>query len=82
MDTEQAIQIFEWGIDYGLLLAEGERDSEDLFDAVGCAAYARKRNIPSSRAPRRQPRSAAWRKAKLKGLLNLIGYVRGNHERQ
>ena len=27
------MQIFKWGVDYGLLLAEQERDSEDLADA-------------------------------------------------
>lgn len=53
---------FKWGVDYGLLLAEQERDSEDLLDAVVCASFARRMNIPSSFAQRRQPHSAAWRK--------------------
>ena len=48
---------FKWGVDYGLLLAEQERDSEDLLDAVVCASFARRMNIPSSFAQRRQPHS-------------------------
>ena len=36
MSMEDLFKVFEWGIDYGLLLAEQERDSEDMFvPAVG-----------------------------------------------
>jgi hypothetical protein len=65
---------FEWGIDYGLLLAEQERDGEDLLDALGCAGYARKRCAPSPDARRRQPHSAQWREAKKKAVLNFIDF--------
>lgn len=66
---------FKWGVDYGLLLAEQERDSEDLLDAVVCASFARRMNIPSSFAQRRQPHSAAWRKKMGSGMLKFIDLV-------
>ena len=62
--VEDLLKAFGYGIDYGLLLAEQERDSEDLFDAVGCYAHSRKMCLPSTPAPRRQPRSVEWRQAK------------------
>lgn len=74
MDIKDATDIFMWGVDYGLLLAEEERDSEDVFDAAGCAYIAAKCCIPSARAPRRQPHSAEWRKQKRSGLLKLINH--------
>jgi len=68
MNSEEIIKAlitaYECGIDYGLLLAEQERDSEDFFDAAGCAIYAKKMCVPSTPAPRRRPRSAAWRETK------------------
>lgn len=70
------LKAFEYGIDYGLLLAEQERDSEDLLDATICASYARRICIPSSIAPRRQPHSAAWRKEMGRGLLRLIDLIK------
>jgi len=57
------LKAYEYGIDYGLLISEQERDSEGLFDAAGCAVYSRKMCLPSATAPRRQPRSAEWREA-------------------
>jgi len=74
---DDLIRAFEWGVDYGLLLAEQEHDSEDLFDAVGCMVYSAKCNVPSSPAPRRQPRSDEWRKAKLDALLSFIEFTKG-----
>jgi len=65
-------KIFEAGIDLGLLLAEEERDSEDLFDATGCYFYALKNCVPSVPVRRRQPRSRSWREAKNKSSLNFI----------
>lgn len=66
---------FKWGVDYGLLLAEQERDSEDLLDAVVCASFAKRMNIPSSFAQRRQPHSVAWRKKMGSGMLKFIDLV-------
>lgn len=73
---EGLLKAFEYGVDYGLLLAEEERDSEDLLDAAGCASYARRTCVPSSVAPRRQPHSAVWRKGMGEGLSKLIDLIK------
>jgi hypothetical protein len=64
------LQAFECGIDYGLLLAEEERDSEDMFDAFLCGEAGRKFNVPSIPARRRQPHSMEWRNAKRESFKN------------
>jgi len=61
MTVEALCKAYEYGVNYGLYLAETERDSEDMFDTVGCFVYSRKMCVPSSTAKRRQPRSEAWR---------------------
>lgn len=70
------LKAFEYGVDYGLLLAEQERDSEDLLDAAICASYAKRTCVPSSIAPRRQPHSAVWRKEMGAGLSKLIDLIK------
>ena len=55
---------FCYGVDYGQLLMEEERDSEDTFDAFLCSETGRKYTIPSPQAKRRQPHSDKWREAK------------------
>ena len=75
MNIDKLIKAFECGIDYGLLIAEQERDSEDLFDAFLCGTYSRKMCRPSAPAPRRQPRSAEWRKAKEESVRQFIELV-------
>lgn len=69
------LKAFECGIDYGLLIAEEERDSEDLFDAFLCVQVARKMCVPSVPAQRRQPRSENWRKAKRESYLKIFGLI-------
>ena len=56
--------IFCMGVDYGQLLMEEERDSEDLADAFQGAIISDKYSMPSAIAPRRQPHSEEWRAAK------------------
>jgi hypothetical protein len=72
---EDLIKAYEYGIDHGLLIAEQERDSEDLFDSVGCMVHSRKYNAPSSPAPRRQPHSEAWRQAKREALKKFVAII-------
>ena len=72
---ENLIAAYECGIDYGLILAEQERDSEDVFDAAGCAAYSSKMCAPSVSAPRRRPRSAAWRESKRKSMERFLALL-------
>lgn len=64
IDVKDLMTAYECGIDHGLLLAEQERDSEDFFDAAGCAFYAARMCVPSVPPRRRQPHSTAWRGAK------------------
>lgn len=73
--TTSLIKAFEYGIDYGLLIAEQERDSEDLFDAFQCGEASRRYNVPSAPAPRRQAHSEEWRKAKCGALAKFIELV-------
>ena len=68
--------IFCWGVDYGQLLMEEERDNEDLFDAVNCYFVARKTAMPSNPTPRRQPHSNKWRETKRKGWENFKNYCK------
>jgi len=75
--TDALLKAFEYGIDYGLLLAEQERDSEDLTDAFLCGIYSRKMCQPSPIAKRRQPRSAKWRAAKGDSVKNFIALFAG-----
>jgi hypothetical protein len=68
-------EIFKWGIDYGQLLAEDERDSEDLADAFQGIIVDQKRCCPSSIAPRRQPHNKEWRKAKTESYNKFIEFI-------
>jgi hypothetical protein len=72
-NLDKLFKAYECGIDYGLLIAEQERDSEDMFDAVGCYVHSRKMCVPSNPARRRQPRSEKWRQAK---AANMIGFIK------
>ena len=76
LEITDILKIFEYGVDYGLLIAEEERDSEDFFDAFICGSFARRTCLPSAPTARRMPRSDEWRKAKHNGLLNLIKFIK------
>ncbi|MDR2170583.1 MAG: hypothetical protein LBP59_10610 [Planctomycetaceae bacterium] len=65
-------EIFLWGVDYGQLLMEQERDSEDLFDAFQGVIIDQKYSAPSAIAPRRQPHSSEWRNAKINGYKKFL----------
>jgi hypothetical protein len=79
-DYDLLIDVFSWGVDYGQILMEQERDSEDVFDAFQCGIAARKFNVPSAIARRRQPHSKEWRDAKGQGLYNFIALMAGKVE--
>lgn len=68
--------IFGWGVDYGQLLMEEERDTEDWADAFNCYFVARKTAMPSNPIPRRQPHSEKWRNAKKQGWENFKNYCK------
>jgi len=64
LTADELMEIFSWGVDYGLLLAEEERESEQLFDAFNGAVKSRKYAMPTHPIPSRQIRSQAWIEAK------------------
>ena len=76
--SDSIIKAFEYGIDYGLLLAEQERDSEDMYDACQCSIYAKKMCRPSSLGQRRSARSNKWREAKQKSVIKFIELCKDN----
>lgn len=68
LDVSLAFDIFCYGVDYGQLISEEERDNEDWVDAFNCYFVARKTAMPSNPLQRRQPHSEEWREAKKKSL--------------
>lgn len=83
--TEQLLEptpfdIFCWGIDYGQLLMEEERDSEDWADAFHGAVFARKMCMPANPIERRQPHSQEWRNAKKESFLKFMEYEANRRE--
>ena len=76
MNIDEICKVFTWGIDYGLLIAEQERDSEDMFDAAMCKVYSARFCAPSSIAPRRQAHSQEWRDAKKDAVINFVQFVK------
>lgn len=64
IELKDILKVYECGIDYGLLIAEEERDSEDMFDGFICGLTSEKMCVPSMPERRRQPRSKEWRKTK------------------
>ena len=68
-------KIFCWGVDYGQLTMERERENEELFDAFICYNTARKTAMPSNYAPRRQAYSEKWFSAKQKSYKDFIELI-------
>lgn len=68
VDIKTAFKIFSWGVDYGLLLAEQEREQEEYADAFNCCLVARKTAMPAIPIPRRQLHSGKWIAAKKASL--------------
>jgi hypothetical protein len=64
MNIDTLFQIFSYGIDYGQLLMEEERDNEDNFDAFQCFVHDQKTTMASGISLRRKPHSQEWRDAK------------------
>lgn len=77
------LELFKMGVDYGQLLAEQERDNEDITDAFQGVIIDEKYCMPANTPPRRLPHSDKWRKAKAESLykaLEIIGKARENRE--
>lgn len=67
--------VFSWGVDYGQLLMEEERDSEEWADAFHGAVFARKMCMPATPLERRQSHSEEWRAAKKASLNKFMDYI-------
>lgn len=77
------LELFKMGVDYGLLLAEQERDNEDITDAFQGVIIDERYSMPANTPPRRLPRSDEWRNAKSESLykaLEIIGKAKENKE--
>ena len=77
------MELFKMGVDYGQLLSEQERDSEDVTDAFQGVIIDEKYSMPANTPPRRLLHSDEWRKAKIESLfkaLEIIGKAKENKE--
>ena len=68
LDIATAFTIFNYGVDYGLLIAERERENEEWADGFNCCLVARKTAMPAMPIERRQAHSEDWKQAKLNSL--------------
>ena len=71
---DKLFKAFCLGVDYGQLLAEEERDSEDAYAGFLGHCHDNKHSMPMPQNKRRQPRSEKWREEKRKAkklFLNL-----------
>lgn len=79
MNKKLLWQVFSWGVDYGQLLAENERESEEWADAFQGFIIDIRYNMPSNPAPRRKLHSKKWQEAKMESFNNFIELVaKGN----
>jgi hypothetical protein len=67
LDKPSVFDVFWWGVGYGQLLMEEERDMEEWGDAFQGFILDRKYCMPANPAPRRQPKSEEWRASMMGG---------------
>lgn len=70
-----AWDIFCWGVDYGQLTMERERENEEWFDAFNGYFVARKTTMPANPVLRRQLHSEKWFEAKKKSYDDFIEFL-------
>ena len=68
LDIVTAFTIFNYGVDYGLLIAERERDNEEWADAFNCCLVSHKTAMPAMPIERRHLHTEKWIKAKKKSI--------------
>lgn len=68
LDIVTAFKIFNYGVDYGQLLMEQERENEEWADAFNCCLVSRKTAMPAMPIERRQAHSENWKKAKRQSI--------------
>lgn len=67
-------QIFKWGIDYGQLLAESERENEQFANAFQGIIFANKTAMPCTEVTR-EIHSKEWIAAKNKSITDFIDFL-------
>jgi hypothetical protein len=72
LKIDLAFEIFNLGVDYGQLIMEQERMSEEFFDAGVCYHTARKFGVPSSPYERRRVHSEKWINVKKQSYDNFL----------
>lgn len=70
LDIVIAFKIFNYGVDYGQLLMEQERENEEWADAFNCCLVSRKTAMPSMPIERRHAHSDNWKNAKRKSIVD------------
>lgn len=68
LDIVTAFKIFNYGVDYGQLVMEQERENEEWADAFNCCLVSRKTAMPSIPIERRHTHSEKWKIAKRKSI--------------
>lgn len=75
MNIKQAFEIFKWGVDYGQLLCEMEREKEEWADAFSCYVHDKKTTMPNYPIERRKLHSENWINAKKQSYKKFLDYV-------
>lgn len=75
---EQLFDIFSWGIDYGQLTMEEEREQEELADAFQGVIIDAKYSMPSQPVLRRQVHTEKWFNAKRKSITKFLDFMAEN----
>lgn len=68
LDIATAFTIFNYGVDYGLLIAERERENEEWADAFNCFLFSQKTAMPAIPLERRRCHSEKWITVKKKSF--------------
>lgn len=73
--SQQLFEIFSWGVDYGQLTMEEEREQEEWADAFQGVIIDKKYSMPSQPAPIRKLHSEQWFKAKKEGFKKFQNFL-------
>jgi hypothetical protein len=76
------IEVFYWGVGYGQLLMEEERDAEDWGDAFQGYVIGNSHAMPSQSAPRRLPKPAEWRQSMRAGYRQFLRLLKTDNDPQ
>lgn len=77
--SKQLFEIFSWGVDYGQLTMEEEREQEEWADAFQGVIIDKKYSMPSQPAPRRLLHSEKWFNAKRESFKKFQNFLIENY---